>query len=79
MLNNTNQYIFNIYHYLLNLRDTMEYAIEREHQKNLYEQRGEILRKGLEHGSALGNFLENNKEQGEKIKEKMKMGSGDGV
>ena len=49
----------------------MEYAIEREHQKSLYEQRGEILRKGLEHGSALGNFLENNKEQGEKIKEKI--------
>ena len=72
MLNNTNQYIFNIYHYLLNLRDTVEYTIDREHDKNIYDQRLNVLTKGLEQGSALGNFLENNKEQGDKIKEKMK-------
>ena len=71
MLNGTNQYIFNIYHYLLNLRDTVEYAIDREHTKELYEQRKNVLIKGIEHGSALGNFLENNKEQGDKIKEKL--------
>ncbi len=71
MLNGTNQYIFNIYHYLLNLRDTMEYAIEREHSVQLYEQRKGVLTKGIEHGSALGNFFENNKEQGDKIKEKI--------
>ena len=71
MLNNTNQYIFNIYHYLLNLRDTVEYAIDREHSKELYQQRINILNKGLEPTSALGNFLENNKEQGDKIKEKL--------
>lgn len=71
MLNGTNQYIFNIYHYLLNLRDTLEYAIDREHSKELYEARKNVLTKGLEKGSALGNFLENNKEQGDKIKEKL--------
>ncbi len=71
MLNGTNQYIFNIYHYLLNLRDTVEYAIDREHTKELYEQRKQVLVKGIEHGSALGNFLENNKEQGDKIREKL--------
>lgn len=71
MLNATNQYIFNIYHYLLNLRDTMEYAIERDHSKELYEQRVSVLTKGIEPGSALGNFFENNKEQGDKIKEKL--------
>ncbi len=71
MLNGTNQYIFNIYHYLLNLRDTVEYAIDREHTKELYEQRKQVLIKGIEHGSALGNFLENNKEQGDKIREKL--------
>ena len=71
MLNNTNQYIFNIYHYLLNLRDTVEYTIDREHDRNVYDQRLNVLRKGLEQGSALGNFLENNKEQGDKIKEKI--------
>ncbi len=71
MLNGTNQYIFNIYHYLLNLRDTMEYSIEREHTKALYEQRLNVLTKGIQQGSALGNFLENNKEQGDKIREKL--------
>ena len=71
MLNNTNQYIFNIYHYLLNLRDTVEYTIDREHPKALFEQRVNVLTKGIEHGSALGNFLENNKEQGDKIKAKI--------
>ena len=71
MLNGTNQYIFNIYHYMLNLRDTMEYTIDREHSKELYEQRKTVLTKGIEQGSALGNFFENNKEQGDKIKEKI--------
>ena len=71
MLNATNQYIFNIYHYLLNLRDTVEYTIEREHDRKVYDQRLSVLQKGLEQGSALGNFLENNKEQGDKIKEKL--------
>ena len=71
MLNGTNQYIFNIYHYLLNLRDTMEYAIEREHSKELYEQRKNVLTNGIKPGSALGNFFDNNKEQGDKIREKL--------
>ena len=71
MLNSTNQYIFNIYHYLLNLRDTMEYTIDREHTVGLYEQRRNVLTQGKEPGSALGNFFENNKEQGDKIKEKL--------
>ena len=71
MLNATNQYIFNIYHYLLNLRDTMEYTLEREHTKAMYDQRKAVLTKGIETGSALGNFFDNNKEQGDKIKEKL--------
>ena len=71
MLNGTNQYIFNIYHYLLNLRDTMEYTIDREHSKELYDQRKAVLTNGLQTGSALGNFLDNNKEQGDKIREKL--------
>ena len=71
MLNQTNQYIFNIYHYLLNLRDTLEYAIDREHSKAIYDQRKSVLTKGLEKGAALGNFFENNKEQGDKIKGKL--------
>lgn len=70
-MNQTSQYIFNLYHYLLNLRDTMEYTIDREHTKQLFDQRKEVLTKGLEAGSALGNFLDNNKEQGDKIREKI--------
>ena len=70
-MNQTSQYIFNLYHYLLNLRDTMEYTIDREHTKQLYDQRKEVLTKGLVSGSALGNFLDNNKEQGDKIREKI--------
>ncbi len=70
-MNQTSQYIFNIYHYLLNLRDTMEYTIDREHTKQLFDQRREVLTKGMQPGSALGNFLDNNKEQGDKIREKL--------
>ena len=71
MLNQTNQYIFNIYHYLLNLRDTLEYTLDREHPKAMYDQRKTVLTKGIEAGSALGNFFANNQEQGDKIKEKL--------
>ena len=49
----------------------MEYTIEREHTVALYEQRRNVLTQGKEQGSALGNFFENNKEQGDKIKEKL--------
>ena len=66
-MNQISQYMFNIYHYLLNLRDTLEYTIDREHGKTLYEQRKTVLTKGIEEGSALGNFFKNNKEQGDKM------------
>ena len=71
-MNQTSQYIFNLYHYLLNLRDTMEFVIDREHKVELYNQRKNVLTKGLEPTSALGSFLENNKEQSEKLVEKIK-------
>lgn len=71
-MNQTSQYIFNLYHYLLNLRDTMEYTLNREHKKALYEQRKEVLIKGLQENTALGNFFKNNPEQGEKITAKLK-------
>ena len=71
MLNVINQYIFNIYHYLLNLRDTVEYTIDREHKKELFESRKNVLLTGKETGSALGNFFDNNKEAGEKVKTRL--------
>ena len=70
-MNQTSQYIFNIYHYLLNLRDTLEYTIDREHNVNLYNQRKTVLVEGKKTGSAFGNFLDNNKEQAEKLVEKL--------
>lgn len=70
-MNQTSQYIFNLYHYLLNLRDTLEYTINREHTKALYDQRKTVLTKGLEKGAALSNFLDNNPETGNKIREKL--------
>ena len=71
MLDQMNQYIFNIYHYLLNLRDTVEYTIDREHTKQVYDTRKNVLTSGIAKTSALGNFFENNKEQGEKIKARL--------
>ena len=70
-MNQTSQYIFNLYHYLLNLRDTLEYTINREHSKALYDQRKTVLTRGLEKGAALSNFLDNNPETGKKIREKL--------
>ncbi len=71
MLDQMNQYIFNIYHYLLNLRDTVEYTIDREHTKAIFDSRKNVLTSGIAPTSALGNFFENNKEQGEKIKSRL--------
>ena len=70
-MNQTSQYIFNIYHYLLNLRDTLEFTIDRDHNVNLYNQRKTVLIEGKKSGSAFGNFLDNNKEQAEKLVEKL--------
>ena len=71
-MNQTSHYIFNLYHYLLNLRDTLEYTIEREHLENLYNQRKKVLTDGLAENAPLGNFLKNNPEQGEKLTAQLK-------
>lgn len=70
-MNQTSQYIFNLFHYLLNVRDTLEYVLDREHSKVLYDQRKEVITNGYKGNTALGNFFANNKEQGEKITEKI--------
>jgi len=71
-MNQTNHYIFNLYHYLLNLRDTLEYTIDREHNQQLYDQRKRVLTEGLNENAPLGNFLKNNPEQGEKLTQQLK-------
>ena len=71
-MNQTTHYIFNLYHYLLNLRDTLEYTIDREHQEALFNQRKSVLTNGLAENAPLGNFLKNNPEQGKELSEKLK-------
>ena len=71
-MNQTNHYIFNLYHYLLNLRDTLEYTIERDHTQQLYDQRKKVLTEGLNENAPLGNFLKNNPENGEKLAKQLK-------
>ena len=71
-MNQTSHYIFNLYHYLLNLRDTMEYTIDREHNQQLYDQRKKVLSEGLNENAPLGNFLKNNPENGEKLAQQLR-------
>ena len=70
-MNNFSTYTFRLYHYLLTLRDTMEYAIKRDHKVEVYEARKKILTENLEDGTPFGDFLKNNGENGEKIREKV--------
>lgn len=72
-MNQLSQSIFNIYHFTLNLRDTLEYCIERPHSKTLYEQRKNVLTNGYKGTpiTALSNFIENNKKQGGEAEEAM--------
>ena len=56
---------------MLNLRDTLEYVIDREHKDTLYNQRKKVLTDGLKENAALGSFFKNNPEQGEKLTEKI--------
>ena len=70
-MNNFSLYTFRLYHYLLTLRDTMEYVIKRDHKVEIYENRKKILTENLEEGTPFGDFLKNNGEAGDKIREKV--------
>ena len=70
-MNNFSLYTFRLYHYLLTVRDTLEYSIKREHKVEVYENRKKILTENLEEGTPFGDFLKNNGETGDKIKEKI--------
>ena len=70
-MNNFSLYTFRLYHYLLTVRDTLEYSIKRDHKLEVYESRKKILTENLEEGTPFGDFLKNNGETGEKIKEKI--------
>ena len=70
-MNNFSLYTFRLYHYLLTVRDTLEYSIQRDHTLEVYENRKKILNNNLEEGTPFGDFLKNNGENGDKIKEKI--------
>ena len=70
-MNNFSLYTFRMYHYLLTVRDTLEYTIKREHKVEIYENRKKILTENLNEGTPFGDFLKNNGEAGDKIKEKI--------
>ena len=70
-MNNFSLYTFRLYHYLLTIRDTMEYSIKRDHNVEVYNNRKKILEDNLQEGTPFGDFLKNNGEAGEKIKEKV--------
>ena len=70
-MNNFSLYTFRLYHYLLTVRDTLEYSIKREHKIEVYESRKKILTDNLNEGTPFGDFLKNNGETGDKIREKV--------
>lgn len=70
-MNNFSLYTFRLYHYLLTIRDTLEYTIKRDHKIEVYENRKKILVDNLQEGTPFGDFLKNNGETGDKIRERV--------
>lgn len=70
-MNNFSLYTFRLYHYLLTIRDTLEYSIKRDHTVEIYNNRKKILEDNLQEGTPFGDFLKNNGEAGDKIREKV--------
>lgn len=70
-MNNFSLYTFRLYHYLLTIRDTLEYSIKRDHTVEVYNNRKKILEDNLQEGTPFGDFLKNNGEAGDKIREKI--------
>ena len=62
-MKNINQYNFDIIHVATHLRDTLEYVLPREHDLKVFEQRRDVLTKGLTPETPLGKFLEANKDK----------------
>lgn len=72
-MNKQSQYIFGLYQFLLNVRDTMEYTMNRDHELRVYEERKRVITNNInDENSVFGNFVANNKEQTEKLMETLK-------
>ena len=62
------KYIVELYNYMLNIRDTMEFTMPRDHSVEAYNARKKVLTDGIKEGYAFGNFILNNGEKGEELK-----------
>ncbi len=62
-MKNINQYNFDIIHVATHLRDTLEYVLPREHDAKVFDQRKEVLTKGLSPDTPLGKFLKANEDK----------------
>ena len=62
-MKNINQYNFDIIHVATHLRDTLEYVLPRDHDAKIFDQRRDVLTKGLSSETPLGKFLEANKDK----------------
>ena len=65
------KYIVELYNYMLNIRDTMELAMPRDHSIDANNARKKVLTDGIKEGYAFGNFIKNNGEKGEELKTKI--------
>ena len=66
-MKNINQYNFDIIHVATHLRDTLEYVLPREHDAKVFDQRRDVLTKGLSPETPLGKFLDANKDKFEEM------------
>ena len=62
-MKNINQYNFDIIHVATHLRSTLEYILPHDHDAKIYDQRKDVLTKGLSPETPLGKFLEANKDK----------------
>lgn len=69
-MNNASQCIFDITHVLKHMRDTMEYAIPKEHDMENYNQRKRVLTSLNDPKSFLGKFLVDNADKLVEFKKK---------
>ena len=72
MLNDTSLRILDLCNVLKTLRETMEYALPRDHEIALYNQRKNILNSLNDENSFIGRFIKDNEEKLKEFKERYK-------
>ena len=70
MLNDTSLRILDLTNVLKTLRETMEYAIPRDHEISVYQQRKQILSSLKDENSFIGRFIKENEDKLKEFKER---------